>query len=210
MTAGRSGTNLGPARGTPLPEPRRLRQSPSLSGGRADGETPQNYHACSRTLNHVIARAAREGRILTKDPRDADAFRHDGDVSNEWELVTLERLKRAARVHSNIELLRDNFPGTPKATRPLADTASMSTPTRGETPTSCCGTRERRSCPSWASSTPGTRWAEIAAAIARHDAAGATPSAATWNASTSIPAVGASGGNRSHRRRAGHVARSRK
>ena len=81
--------------------------------GVADGlmvETPQNYHACSRTLNHVIARAAREGRILTKDPRDADAFRHDGDVSNEWELVTLERLKRAARVHSNIELLRDNFP----------------------------------------------------------------------------------------------------
>ena len=62
--------------------------------GVADGlmvETPQNYHACRRTLNHVIARAAREGRIFTRDPRDADAFRHDGDVSNEWELVALER-----------------------------------------------------------------------------------------------------------------------
>ena len=68
--------------------------------GVADGlmvETPQNYHACSRTLNHVIARAAREGRILTKDPRDADASRHDGDVSNEWELVTLERLQGQPR-----------------------------------------------------------------------------------------------------------------
>ena len=81
--------------------------------GVADGlmvETPQNYHACRRTLNHVIARAAREGRIFTRDPSGADSFRHDGDVSNEWELATLERLKRAARVHGNIELLRDNFP----------------------------------------------------------------------------------------------------
>ena len=80
--------------------------------GVADGlmiETSQHYHACRRTLNHVIARAAREGRIFTRDPREADAFRHDGDVSNEWELVTLKRLKSAARVHGNIELLRDNF-----------------------------------------------------------------------------------------------------
>ena len=59
-------------------------------------ETPQHYHAGRRTRNHVIARAAREGRIFTRDPRDADAFRHDGDVSNEWELVTLERLRSAS------------------------------------------------------------------------------------------------------------------
>ena len=59
-------------------------------------KTPQNYHAGRRTLNHVIARAAGEGRIFTRAPRDADAFRHDGDVSNEWELVTLERLRRAS------------------------------------------------------------------------------------------------------------------
>ena len=59
-------------------------------------ETPQHYHAGRRTRNHVIARAAREGRIFTRDPRDAAAFRHDGDVSNEWELVTLERLRRAS------------------------------------------------------------------------------------------------------------------
>ena len=51
--------------------------------GVADGlmvETPQHYHAGRRTLNHVIARAAREGRIFTRDPREADDFRHEGDV----------------------------------------------------------------------------------------------------------------------------------
>ena len=57
-----------------------------------------------------MARATREGRIFTRDLSAADRFRHDGDVSNEWELATLERLKRAARVHGNIELLRGNFP----------------------------------------------------------------------------------------------------
>ena len=67
--------------------------------GVADGlmvETPQNYHAGRRTLNHVIARAAREGRIFTKDPSAANGFLHDGDVSNEWELVTVVRLRRAS------------------------------------------------------------------------------------------------------------------
>ena len=59
-------------------------------------ETPQHYHARRRTRNHVIARAAREGRIFTRDPGAEDSYRHDGDVSNEWELVTLERLRRAS------------------------------------------------------------------------------------------------------------------
>ena len=39
--------------------------------GVADGlmvETPQHYHAGRRTLNHVIARAAREGRIFPGIP----------------------------------------------------------------------------------------------------------------------------------------------
>ena len=77
--------------------------------GVADGlmvETPQNYHASRRTLNHVIARAAREGRIFTKDPRDAEAFRHDGDVSNEWEMVTLEKLERASEEAQSQDHLR--------------------------------------------------------------------------------------------------------
>ena len=47
-------------------------------------------------LSRVIARAAREGRIFTGHPRGEDSYRHDGDVSNEWELVTVERLRRAS------------------------------------------------------------------------------------------------------------------
>ena len=80
--------------------------------GVKDGQmvkTPAEYIAGRRTLNHVMARAAREGRIFTRDPSAADSFRHDDDVSNEWELVTLERLKRASQVHRSIERLRDGF-----------------------------------------------------------------------------------------------------
>ena len=81
----------------------------SPNQGVADGlmvETPQHYHAGRRTRNHVIARAAREGRIFTRDPRDADAFRHDGDVSNEWELVALERLQRASEEARDLDHMR--------------------------------------------------------------------------------------------------------
>ena len=77
--------------------------------GVADGlmvETPQHYHAGRRTRNHVIARAAREGLIFTRDPRDADAFRHDGDVSNEWELVTLERLQGVSEAARDLDHMR--------------------------------------------------------------------------------------------------------
>ena len=73
-------------------------------------QTLAEYVANRRTLNHVIARAAREGLILTGDPGDADAFRHDGVVSNEWDLVTLERLDRAARAHGTIGRMRAHFP----------------------------------------------------------------------------------------------------
>ena len=69
-------------------------------------ETLQNYHARRRTLNHVIARAAREGRIFTRAPRNAAAFHHDGDVSNEWRLVTLERLRMASEDARDLDHLR--------------------------------------------------------------------------------------------------------
>ena len=81
--------------------------------GVADGlmvETLDNYHAHRRTLNHVIARASREGRIFTRHSGAEDDFRHDGDVSNEWDLVTLERLRRAAQVHGSVERLRGHSP----------------------------------------------------------------------------------------------------
>ena len=72
-------------------------------------ETMRNYRAGRRTLNHVIARAAREGRLFTRDPGDVDAFRHDGDVSNEWELVTLERFKRTAEEARDLDHVRRSW-----------------------------------------------------------------------------------------------------
>ena len=59
-------------------------------------ETPDNYRARRRTQNHVMARAAREGLVFCKEPGNEHRYRHDGDVSKEWELVTRERLRRAA------------------------------------------------------------------------------------------------------------------
>ena len=85
--------------------------------GVADGlmvETPQHYHAGRRTLNHVIARAAREGRIFTGHPRGEDAFRHDGDVSNEWELVTKERLREASEEARDLDHLRGYWLDQPR------------------------------------------------------------------------------------------------
>lgn len=80
--------------------------------GAADGlmvETPRNYHAHRRTLNHVIARAAREGSVFTGDPGAADSYRHDGDTSNEWELVTLERFKRASEEARDLDHVRRSW-----------------------------------------------------------------------------------------------------
>lgn len=50
-----------------------------------------------RTRNHPMAQAARQGRIFTRNPEDAARFEHDGDTSNEWELVTLHQLRLGAR-----------------------------------------------------------------------------------------------------------------
>ena len=55
--------------------------------------TPDYYAARRRTLNHHMARAARHGIIFTREPGTEDRYRHDGDVSNEWDLVTMERLQ---------------------------------------------------------------------------------------------------------------------
>ena len=74
-------------------------------------ETPEDYRAHRRTLNHVMARAAREGRVFCREPGTEHRYRHDGDVSNEWELVTKERLRRAAETQQGIEMLRGVAPG---------------------------------------------------------------------------------------------------
>ena len=72
-------------------------------------ETTENYHAYRRTLNHVIARAAREGRVFTRDPGAEDSYRYDGDVSNEWDLVTLERFKRVCEEAGDLDYVRRSW-----------------------------------------------------------------------------------------------------
>ena len=42
-----------------------------------------------------MLRTDREGRIFTSDPKKEGCYRLDGDISNERELVTPERLGRA-------------------------------------------------------------------------------------------------------------------
>ena len=83
--------------------------------------TPEDYRVRRRTQNHVMARAAREGLVFCKEPGNEHRYRHDGDVSNEWELVTRERLRRAASTHRGMEVLRGLSPwyaeGDPPARR---------------------------------------------------------------------------------------------
>ena len=84
------------------------RECHSPHHGVVDGQmirTPKQYIAGRRTMNHVMARAAREGRIFTRDPRHADAFRHDGGVSSEWRPVAPERLKIATEEARDLEHL---------------------------------------------------------------------------------------------------------
>ena len=72
-------------------------QSPDLEV--RDGQmvvSLDHYLAHRRALNHVMARAARDGLIFTGKAGTERRFTHDGNTSNEWKLVTLERLKRAA------------------------------------------------------------------------------------------------------------------
>ena len=147
-------------------------------------ETPQNYHAGRRTLNHVIARAAREGRIFTRDPRDTDAFRHDGDDSNEWELVTAERLKGASEEAGDLSNVRRRW-----LERPRLSPARNAIP--GRIAHGLLWNSGAALCPSWAWSTPGTRWRRRPSPSHSTTPAGATPSGATWTASTSTPAAGA-------------------
>ena len=58
--------------------------------------TPQHYAARRRTLNHHMARAARRGVVFPASPGTEARYRHDGDTSNEWELVTVELLEQAS------------------------------------------------------------------------------------------------------------------
>ena len=76
-------------------------------------ETPDNYRAQHRTQKHVMARAAREGLVFCKEPDNEHRYRHDGDVSNEWELVTRERLRRAASANRMLADIPRFWPPSP-------------------------------------------------------------------------------------------------
>ena len=67
---------------------------PSLLYGQ-DAVSPERYASRKRTLNDYMARAARGGLIFTRELGQERPHRHDGDTSNEWDLVTLKRLEMA-------------------------------------------------------------------------------------------------------------------
>ena len=73
--------------------------------------TPEDYAAQRRTLNHTMAHAARAGTIFPKEPGAEGRYRHDGDTSNEWELVTRERLRLAASRNRELGILREMHRG---------------------------------------------------------------------------------------------------
>ena len=174
------------------------RQRTSPHRGVKDGrmvEMPQSYHARRRTLNHVMARVAREGLIFTRDPRDADAFRHDGDTSNEWELVTLERLRRAEWVNRNIGFQRDSFPWYAQGDPPERRHPINVHTDQGRNVHELLWNSGAALLSILGVIYPRDAVAEMATAIAQRTPAGATPSGATWNASTSTPAAGARWGS---------------
>ena len=61
------------------------------------------------TLNDPMSQASRQGRIFTKTPGTEEKYQHDGDTSNEWELVTLGKLDRATRENQGIPAIRGFF-----------------------------------------------------------------------------------------------------
>ena len=134
--------------------------------GVADGlmiETPQHYHACRRTLNHVIARAARGGRIFTGDPSAAEDFRHGGEVSNERELVTKERLREAREANRGLAGLYLMW-----RHRPL--TGTVATRTAGRNAHGLLWNSGAALLSILGVIYPRDSVAEMAAAMARHDA----------------------------------------
>ena len=70
-----------------------------------------------RTHNHPMAQAAKQGKIFAKRAENLPKYQHDGDTSNEWALVTLHKLRLAARkaLHERSDAyiyeLRDPRPG---------------------------------------------------------------------------------------------------
>ena len=71
------------------------------------------FLAHRRTLNHPMAQAARQGLIFTREAGAEARYRHDGDTSNEWDLVTVRKFRRAIIEHQQIPTVREIFDGLP-------------------------------------------------------------------------------------------------
>lgn len=75
--------------------------------------TMEFFLAHRRTVNHTMALAARLGRIIAGEPGTEEKYRHDGDTSNEWELVTLPKLRSAWSQYRQIPIIRRIFDDMP-------------------------------------------------------------------------------------------------
>ena len=76
-----------------LPGRPRSRRSFGLGPGMGD---PGVLRRPPENTEPSRARAARNGAIFPSEPGTEDHYRHDGDTSNGWELITRERLRMAA------------------------------------------------------------------------------------------------------------------
>ncbi len=75
--------------------------------------TMEYFLAHRRTVNHPMAQAARQGRIFTREAGAESRYEHDGDTSNEWDLVTVSKLRRAAGEYRQIPTVKKFFDGEP-------------------------------------------------------------------------------------------------
>ena len=89
-------------------------QSPDRGVERGEWIVTMEYFVKHRrTVNHPMAQASLQGRIIPREPGTEGKYRHDGDTSSEWELVTLGKLRRAASEYRHIPLVREIFDRTP-------------------------------------------------------------------------------------------------
>ncbi|MDE2938845.1 MAG: nucleotidyltransferase domain-containing protein [Chloroflexota bacterium] len=88
----------------------------SKDNGVAEGQwiVPMDFFlAHRRTVNHAMALAARQGRIIASEPGSEEKYRHDGDTSNEWGLVTLPKLRNAWSCYIQVPIIRRIFDEVP-------------------------------------------------------------------------------------------------
>ena len=85
-------------------------QNPDHAVEHGEWIVPVDYFLTNRrTVNHPMAQASQKGSIFTKKPEDTGRYRHDGDTSNEWELVTLPKLRRARIEYDKIPMVKRFF-----------------------------------------------------------------------------------------------------